>query len=619
MLGRPLFLVFFIINLFFLSSAKAQDNAQTLKVPEVLIQEEKAFSRPRSIEWTVQKSKATPFFSVSASEESFNSLNGVQSRSQGSPTFSIRGSGQSGRVLLLLNDIPLNFGSGFGAPPLFLPREMIENITVIKGPASLFYGSQAMSGSLNFHTKDVLRPELTVVLSDTDESFLPWKKFSLSQRSLHLATPLISNSKDHLQISYFNEVDAGDFAFQSPDFSGVRTQNASDLSRVLINGHSKREWVHWQYEALYGELSRESPGSLQFPFLTEEETQSLLLSVSPHFFFTNSQSLKSRLSYLKNDSEFKESGTSTQTDQSTFISQNEWIVDLVPNIHLQFFADFFSHNLESPFIGGSKNQSLFEVGPFISFKSFYSLKHQLGARYLAYNEKILPTISQIYEMKNSQLWLTYSQGFRNPTLSDLYSNTPNFIGNTDLIPEESTQWELGYQWSLIRPGIKHNLDLRIFRIDYKNFIETFQFSPVVFSRENRGKGSSQGFDFEWMSEISHYKPYLRYNYLETREDRTGSPFRLSPRHQLTFGSQREFRRFTFEWQNTHWYKNYDWINNQPVKLKDWQQWNFFIHTSIAKNTKLSLGLINAFNEAKELSRFYPEPQRRYWLSFNHIF
>ncbi len=612
-------MISFLICFFWMTPFAFSQNSKAIQVPEVIVTEGQNSHRPRSIQWSVQENKTPSYFSVTSTEESFNGLSGVQSRSQGSPTFSIRGSAQSGRVLLLLNDIPLNFASGFGAPTIFLPREMIDKISLIKGPASLFYGSQAMSGSLNFHTKKYISPQATVVISDTDESPLPWRENTLSQRSLHLATPLINTKQDHLQISYFTEADGGDFAFQSQDQSGVRENNKTDLSRVVINGQSQREWVHWQYEALYGEQNRQSPGSLSFPFLTEEKTDGLLLSLSPHFFFSSTQSLKSRISYLGSESQFTESATITESKQETLIAQNEWIVDIIPNIHFQLFADFFSYQLQSSFLGEQKNQNLFELGPFVSFKILPNLKHQLGGRYLEYSQKFLPTVSHQYEMNKALLWLTYSEGFRNPTLSDLYSNSPFFIGNPDLSAESSKQWEIGYQLERKWGETHHNFDLRIFTIEYENFIESYEITPSFFSRQNRGEGRSQGFDLEWKAKIKNLTPFVRYNFLETKEALTGSPFRLSPRHQLSLGSEHRLNNFVFEWQNIHWMKNFDRINNQALELKDWQQWNFLLHLEIAKNTRLSLGLINAFNEAKELSRFYPEPQRRYWLSLQHIF
>ena len=111
------------------------------------------------------------------------------------PGFSLRGSAQSGRVLILFNDIPLNFASGFGAPGIFLPKETIELISVIKGPASLFYGSQAMAGSVHFVPKTYTHPQMTLTLSDTNESFLPWRPGKLAHHNWQLASPLIRTKK----------------------------------------------------------------------------------------------------------------------------------------------------------------------------------------------------------------------------------------------------------------------------------------------------------------------------------------------------------------------------------------------------------------------------------------
>ncbi|MEM7647195.1 MAG: TonB-dependent receptor, partial [Pseudomonadota bacterium] len=227
-----------------------------------------------------------------------------------------------------------------------------------------------------------------------------------------------------------------------------------------------------------------------------------------------------------------------------------------------------------------------------------------------------PTLSNHYYFKSSDLWLSYSQGFRNPTLTDLFSNSPSFVGNPDLEAETSEQFEVG-----IKSKQPHKLswDFRLFHMEYKNFVESTEISPSVFSRTNRGSGYSRGLDAEIAWTAPLVKASLAYNYLDTKSRQLSRSFRLSPRHQLTLNAWHNFGHFDLQIQNTHWYRVIDVNLNQAVELEDWQQWNFFISRQLFQKTHLQIGLINAFNEGKQLTINYPEPQRKYWVQVRQRF
>ncbi len=570
----------------------------------------------RSVEWPVKVEKVTPAIQLPQLDDAINSTNGIQTRTQGSPTFSIRGSAQSGRALILYDHIPLNFASGFGAPRIFLPKETLAQLNVIKGPASLFFGSQAMAGAIDFVSKTYNRPEINFNFSDTNESFLPWREGKLAHQSYQLATPLYDSPTSHWQASLFYEDKDGQFPFQNKDASGVRDFNAGNLSRIVIKGSQQSESWRWDFNSIIGRQIQQSPGAINFPLPTRQETEGALVSLSPHVFFNNKTSLKSRFSYLKTDAEFLESGNISYTNQTTGIWQNEWIYDIHRTTKLQFFADAFFHRLDSSFSGDGLTQDNFEVGPFLSFKFIENFTHEIGGRYVVNQDVFLPTVSTHYLFSELDSWVSFSEGFRNPTLSDLYSQFPTFVGNPELSPERSSQWELGLknqnrsEWAW---------EVRLFHIEYQNFIESFEQTPGIFSRANRGGGYSRGLDSSLHWKAGWIQPELTYNYLDSKSRELNRPFRLSPRHQITLGSTFVFPSFQLQVQNTHWYDTVDVAMNQAVPLEDWQQWNVFAHLLGDHDARISLGLINAFNEGKQLTLSYPEPQRQYWIQIHQGF
>ncbi|MGE4561186.1 MAG: TonB-dependent receptor, partial [Desulfobulbus sp.] len=90
-------------------------------------------------------------------EEALNGMAGVevkQSMGVGS-RISIRGSGKSGGVLVLLNGRPLN-SSQYGSVDLAgIPVETIESITVFKPPVPVWLGAGASDGAISIVTKGI--------------------------------------------------------------------------------------------------------------------------------------------------------------------------------------------------------------------------------------------------------------------------------------------------------------------------------------------------------------------------------------------------------------------------------------------------------------------------------
>lgn len=597
---------------------------QVLPIPlEPILVEDKISERsqPRSINWPIEQSQLPPSFNLPQLDEALNTLNGVQARTQGSPTFSIRGSGQSGRTLVLYNDIPLNFASGFGPPLVFLPKEVVHNITVVKGPASLFYGSQAMSGSLNFQSEKYEQAQAVLTFSDPDESFLPWRRGSLAHNSLQLASPLWKNKTHQAQVSYFNENDDGQFSYRSSNASGVRNFNSQNLSRVVFESSSRWQNLLLTSNAIVGRHIRQSPGPTTFPRPTREETESYLVSVSPHYFLNSNLSIKTQLSFMASQSDFTDSQSETCTDQSSLILQSELIYDWGPQSQLQFFVDSFRHDLEGSFLGQKQEQSQLELGPFLSLQPQWSpFVYKVGGRLLPQFERFLSTAAIERPLDSGKIWLSFSEGFRNPSLSDFFSDTPFFVGNTNLVPEISQQYELGWQNTTPLPWAQWKQEVRLYRINYRDFIETYEITPGVFSKENQGQGTAQGLDWESSFQVRSTNLFVRYNFLDTDNKRTGHVFRLSPRQQLTWGgSVSILTKTSLEVQNTYWFENFDIVNKQEVRLKDWNQWNVYISKRLSDALSLRLGLVNAFDTQRELSLDYPEPGRRYWLQIRYHF
>jgi len=96
--------------------------------------------------------------------EAMDSMPGVDVRESGSGTghrISIRGSGGSGKVLVLINGRPVN-SSQYGSVNLdTLPIEIVSKITVFKPPVPVWLGSGATAGAVNIITDSSMKKSST--------------------------------------------------------------------------------------------------------------------------------------------------------------------------------------------------------------------------------------------------------------------------------------------------------------------------------------------------------------------------------------------------------------------------------------------------------------------------
>ncbi len=89
----------------------------------------------------------------------------------------IRGEG-SQRTLILIDGQKISENKSMDGAPMLIDPNMIERIEVIKGPASVLYGSEAIGGVVNIITKKAGDKPIQVTLSETyDSSTKGWNGF----------------------------------------------------------------------------------------------------------------------------------------------------------------------------------------------------------------------------------------------------------------------------------------------------------------------------------------------------------------------------------------------------------------------------------------------------------
>lgn len=188
-----------------------------------------------------------------------------------------------------------------------------------------------------------------------------------------------------------------------------------------------------------------------------------------------------------------------------------------------------------------------------------------------------PKIGATYSMSdNARIKANYGKGYRAPTLYELYSKmeksgmapmTVHVLGNPDLEPETSTNFDLGFETEL---G-KLNSKVTYYHNDIKNMIDGDDYTgpetitnPGIWSKYvNYGKVKISGLETEFGYNFDeHWSLRTVYNYLDAKDQQTGNRLAYRARHnglvQLTWTDAKEnpltvnlYNRYYFDYHQSN--------------------------------------------------------------------
>jgi len=196
---------------------------------------------------------------------------------------------------------------------------------------------------------------------------------------------------------------------------------------------------------------------------------------------------------------------------------------------------------------------------------------------------------------------------KNPTFTERFGFYTNFIGNPNLIPEESTSWELGAD-QLIMGGAL-TLSLTIFEAELENEIDGFVYDPATFaytSNNINGTSERKGAELSAVGNISESMSLsAAYTYIDSTGDDAVREVRR-PRHiaSLNLGWQaahnlRLNTNIQFTGEQTDVYFPPFPEPSQVVALSNHTLVNINLNYSATEKFEMYLKLENALNENYE--------------------
>ena len=226
-----------------------------------------------------------------------------------------------------------------------------------------------------------------------------------------------------------------------------------------------------------------------------------------------------------------------------------------------------------------------------------------------------PKIGATYSMSNNaRIKANYGKGYRAPTLYELYSKmeksgmapmTVHVLGNPDLNPETSTNFDFGFETEL---G-KLNSKITYFHNDIKNMIDGDEYTgpetitnPGIWSKYvNYGKVKISGLETEFGYNFDeHWSLRTVYNYLDAKDQQTGNRLAYRARHnglvQLTWTDAKEnpltvnlYNRYYFDYHQSNSANYQHDYSFSTTGLTVSKQFN--------KNYRIYAGVDNIFNKS----------------------
>lgn len=408
----------------------------------------------------------------------------------GSLSAIVRGS-SAAHVLTLIDGIPLNSPTLGNFDFSHLTVDNVDRIEVLRGSASVLYGSEAVGGVVNILTKHGAGPE--GLRASGMSEFGSNRTFreradvqgTFGPQSFSVSASRLDSEGSHVHHEYHNTTFSMGSEIQLSDVIGMGSTVRYHHTNVGIDD-----------------------GAFQpDPNRTNTEDFVLLGADARHRL---AEWWQHRLAVSMNRSDSTDldqvnEGSVEVTREDRFVTTTydaEWQHDLFVTDALGTVTGFELKS-QSGDTGGFSKSALtgaWYVQPHLTLFDRLTLvggtrlfRHNAFGRGLVWES----SASCLLTEHGPKLRGGYSEGFRTPTLNDLYF--PDF-GNPELRPETSRTYELGVDhewWDGRATG-----SISVFRRNVRNLIQ-FAFLDGRFAPFNVGKSQQQGVELETSLELGH--------------------------------------------------------------------------------------------------------------------
>lgn len=343
---------------------------------------------------------------------------------------------------------------------------MAERVEVLRGPASVLYGSNAMGGVINIVTR------------------------KMQEDGIRTNINIGAGSYGSIQTEATNRIRKGRFSSTVTAFYNRTDGHRADMAFEQYGGYAKLGYDFTDNWKVWGDVNvtrfnATNPGSVMKPYIDNDQriTRGMTSFALENYY----EKTSGALSFFYNwgdhwiNDGYQPGGEPLQyrfnsNDQMLGVSWYQ-SVQLFQGNRLTVGADYFHFGGEAwnQFFDGhretSANKSLNEVAGYVDFRQDIAawLTLDAGARVDYHSQtgtEFVPQVGLAFHLpENAEIKAMASKGFRNPTIREMYMFPPQ---NPDLKPEKLWNYELSFSQRLMDNRLSYGLN--VFYINGENLI-----------------------------------------------------------------------------------------------------------------------------------------------------
>ena len=405
---------------------------------------------------------------------------------------------------------------------------MAERVEVLRGPASVLYGSNAMGGVINIVTR------------------------KMQEDGIRTNINIGAGSYGSVQTEATNRIRKGRFSSTVTASYNRTDGHRADMAFEQYGGYAKLGYDFTDNWKVWGDVNvtrfnATNPGSVMKPYIDND--QRITRGMTSFVLENHYEKTSGALSFFYNwgdhwiNDGYQPGGEPLQyrfnsNDQMLGVSWYQSI-QLFQGNRLTVGADYFHFGGEAwnQFFDGhretSADKSLNEVAGYVDFRQDIAawLTLDAGARVDYHSQtgtEFIPQVGLAFHLpENAEIKAMASKGFRNPTIREMYMFPPQ---NPDLKPEKLWNYELSFSQRLMDNRLSYGLN--VFYINGENLIIRLpnpngsgmlnQNSGEI---ENWGAEANVGYQFN-----SVWSVMANYSWLHME-----NPVLASPEHKLYGG------------------------------------------------------------------------------------
>ena len=516
---------------------------------------------------------------------------------------SLRGiNGSSGQLMVLIDGHPQYMGI-FGHPIADVYQSLMsEKVEVLRGPASVLYGSNAMGGVINIVTRKMLEDG---VKTDVSVAY---------------------GSYNTLQTEATNRIKAGKFN-SVLSLSYNRTDgHRQNMGFEQLGGYAKVGYDisnNWKAYADFNltHFKGTNPGTIQTPIL--EGDQWITRGAASAAIQNDYGKTSGTLSFFINWGHHKINDGYTPGPESgpqkAFYLSNDAMMGVSWFQSVQLFegnrltAGFDYQHIkghawnESRATGEVTNtftdQTLNEVAGYVDFRQDITswLTLDAGLRIDHHSQagtELIPQGGLSFRLpKDAQIKAMVSKGFRNPSIREMYMFPPQ---NPDLEPERLMNYELSFTQRLLDGALSYGLNFYYIKGD--NMIPTVRVDGKP-RNINTGEIENWGIEANIAYRInSSWLVNANYSYLDMK-----NPVLAAPTNKFFAGVNYSHNRWSFNTGIQYINGLYTAVGENPQK-ENFVIWNADVNYKLASFATLFVKGENLLAQKYEINAGFPMPK-----------